>query len=167
MPNPSFTTLGKVGRTYGVKGWFHVITFTEDPAGIFNYPNWQLKDRNQWQSFELEAHRAHGAGFVAKLKGYDSPEVARLLTNREIGVPSTDLPELAEDEYYKSELIDLEVYTTEKIYLGKVTQVLETGANDVLCVKDKRERLVPYIESVIQDIDLEQKRITVDWDPEF
>lgn len=167
MSNHHYTTLGRIGKTYGIKGWFHVIAFPEAQRHIFEHATWYLKDRDLWQPLKLEAHRAHGAGFIAKLEGYDTPEATRLLTNREIGVPEAELPPLNEDEYYWSDLINLEVYTQENVYLGLVTQLLETGANDVLCVKGERERALPYIESVIKKVDLKQKRITVDWDPEF
>jgi len=168
MPTPSpYTTLGKIGKTYGVKGWFNVVSFTDPIENIFEYTTWYLKNDSQWEAFELEAFRPHGKGYIAKLPGYDTPENSRLLTNREIGVPTSELPTLANNEYYWSDLIDLEVYTAEGQLLGKVTQVLETGANEVLCVQGERERMVPFIKSVIQKVDLEQKRITVNWDPDF
>ncbi len=163
----SYTTLGKIGRTYGIKGWFHVISFAEEAESLFKYNTWYLKDRNDWQAFELEAHRAHGKAFIAKFEGYNTPEATRLLTNRELGVLSTELPELAENEYYWSELLGLDVYTSDQVYLGKVTQLMATGANDVLCVLGERERLIPYIGGVIAEVDKTQNRITVNWDPAF
>ncbi|HYF98434.1 MAG TPA: ribosome maturation factor RimM [Coxiellaceae bacterium] len=163
----SFLILGKVGRTYGIKGWFHLISFAETEANLLQQATWYLKDHNQWQAFELEAQRPHGDGYIAKLKGYDTPEATRLLTNREIGIPRTELLDLPEDEYYWSDLVGLEVYTVEDVHLGKVTQLLATGANDVVCVQGERERMIPYIDSVIKEVDLEHKRLVVDWDPEF
>ncbi|HEB85722.1 MAG TPA: 16S rRNA processing protein RimM, partial [Gammaproteobacteria bacterium] len=68
-------------------------------------------------------------------------------------------------------LIGLKVSTLEKVELGAITEVMETGANDVIVVRAEengQERLLPFIQGdVIKEIDLEQGRMTVDWDPEF
>jgi 16S rRNA processing protein RimM len=72
------------------------------------------------------------------------------------------LPELDEDTYYWFELIGIEVYTTEAEYLGRIASIFPTGSNDVYVVKDqKKEILVPALESVVVGIDLEQKIMRV------
>jgi 16S rRNA processing protein RimM len=78
-------------------------------------------------------------------------------------IPETELPELDEDTYYWFELIGIEVYTTEDEYLGRIESVFPTGSNDVYVVKDRqKEILVPALDSVVIDIDLEHKRMRVD-----
>ena len=83
------------------------------------------------------------------------------------------VPEL-EDGYYWADLMKCQVVTCDGVALGQVEQMLETGANDVLVVRQKiagsetRERLIPFIlEDVIVSVDLSGHIITVDWDPEF
>jgi len=85
------------------------------------------------------------------------------LIGAELFIPQTELPELDEDTYYWFELIGIEVYTTRGDYLGRITSIFPTGSNDVYVVKDnKQEMLIPALESVVLDIDLDLKRMQVD-----
>jgi 16S rRNA processing protein RimM len=62
----------------------------------------------------------------------------------------------------------LQVVNTGKVVLGRVTGLMETGANDVLVVQGDRERLVPFVlEQYVRRVDLDAGLIEVDWDPEF
>lgn len=115
----------------------------------------------------MEASRTHGKFLVVKLAGCDTPEAARQYTNAFIAVDRDELPALTKGEYYWADLIGLRVVTVTGDDLGRVDSLLETGANDVLIVKNHRERWIPYVKAVIQSIDLAHKIITVDWDPEF
>ncbi len=102
-------------------------------------------------------------------------EDAHLLTNFEIAIDPTSLPELSEDEFYWRELFGMQVVTTKGYHLGEVSDILETGSNDVLVVKanikdafGQKERLIPFLEEqVIKQVDREAQRIEVDWDPGF
>ena len=72
------------------------------------------------------------------------------------------------DEYYWADLIGMDVVTVDGVMLGKVDHLFETGANDVLVVQGERERLLPWVlHDFIKAVSLDDKRITVDWDPEF
>jgi 16S rRNA processing protein RimM len=97
------------------------------------------------------------------------------MTNFEIAIDPASLPELSEDEFYWRELFGMQVFTTKGYNLGEVTDLLETGSNDVLVIKanlkdafGQKERLIPYLEEqVIKKVDREARRIEVDWDPGF
>jgi len=80
---------------------------------------------------------------------------------------SAALPAAADNEYCWSDLIGLEVINVQDEVLGKVTELLETGANDVLVVEGERERLLPFIAQVILQVDLEAGRINVDWGTDY
>ena len=82
-------------------------------------------------------------------------------------MPREALPEAAENEYYWSDLIGLEVVNVQGEVLGKVTDLLETGANDVLVVEGERERLLPFTAQVILKVDLAAGRINVDWGADY
>ncbi|HDH15727.1 MAG TPA: 16S rRNA processing protein RimM, partial [Gammaproteobacteria bacterium] len=74
------------------------------------------------------------------------------------------------DEYYWSQLTGLRVENIQGLDLGLVTGFFETGANDVMVVKNckvDREHLIPFTKFAIIDVDLDDKKIVVDWDPEF
>jgi 16S rRNA processing protein RimM len=115
-----------------------------------------------------------GKGLVVQLKGVDDRTAAEALAQADILMPKESLPELSDDEYYWHELEGLTVFTRSGERLGQVSYLFETGANDVMVVRgdndaiDKRERLLPFLpDDVIVEIDLEDGRMVVDWDPEF
>jgi len=112
--------------------------------------------------------RKQGKGLVALLPGYDDREEAAALVGQQIFVGRDQLPATAENEYYWSDLEGLNVQTTKGELLGRVEKMMETGANDVLVIRGKREHLVPFIQGqFVTRVDLENGLIEVDWDPEF
>lgn len=167
--------VGKLGATYGIRGWLKVFSYTENAESIFSYAPWFIKVRDQWQECLIEDWKRHGQGFVVKLSSLNLREDAQALTNAEIAINSNVLPSLPEEEFYWRELFGMEVVTTKGYNLGKVTDIMETGSNDVLVVKanpkdafGQKERLVPFLdEHVIKSIDRDAQRIEVDWDPGF
>ncbi|SON50621.1 ribosome maturation factor RimM [Vibrio tapetis] len=167
--------MGKFGATYGIRGWLKVISYTDNAENIFDYSPWYLNQKGKWVEYKVESWKRHGQGYVCKLEGLEVREEAQLLTNFEIAVNPASLPELSEDEFYWRELFGMQVVTTKGYSLGEVTDLLETGSNDVLVVKanlkdafGQKERLIPYLEEqVIIKVDREAQRIEVDWDPGF
>lgn len=170
--------LGQIGAAYGIKGWVKINSHTQPQEGIFDYDGWYIKSGREWRPVKVAASRQHGKGLIAQLDGCDDRNAAELLRNAEIAVESSQLPELAEGEYYWSQLEGLSVITGNEagndILLGKVSHLMATGSNDVLVVRsckdsiDKRERLLPLVmEHVVKQIDLEAGQIRVDWDPDF
>ncbi len=167
--------VGKLGATYGIRGWLKVHSFTDNAENIFQYSPWFLNQNGSLVEYKVESWKRHNKGYVCKLEGVDVREDAHLLTNFEISVNAASLPELSEDEFYWRELFGMQVVTTKGYNLGEVTDMLETGSNDVLVVKanlkdafGKKERLIPFLEEqVIINVDREAQRIEVDWDPGF
>lgn len=134
-----------------------------------------IQKAGQWQVVELESWRHHNQDIIIKLKGVDDRDAANLLTNCEIIVDSSQLPELEEGDYYWKDLMGCRVVTTEGYSLGKVIDMMETGSNDVLVIKANlkdafgiKERLVPFLDGqVIKKVDLTMRTIEVDWDHGF
>jgi 16S rRNA processing protein RimM len=177
--------VGKITSVFGIKGWVKIHSFTASPAELFNHKKWYLVNSQEthtapWEtapSIELSEFRAHGKGFVAHFKGVDDRDKAALLCQKAIWVETGTLPDLPEGDYYWQQLIGLNViscFENQKVLLGKVGALLETGANDVLEVVpcegsiDKRQRLLPFVLDIhVKNVDLQSGVITVDWDPEF
>ncbi|ACS86634.1 ribosome maturation factor RimM [Musicola paradisiaca] len=167
--------LGKIGSTYGIRGWLKVFSSTEEADSIFDYQPWFIQNKGQWQQVEIESWRYHNQSLIIKIKHVDDRDAANLLTNCEIVVDSTQLPELDDGEFYWKDLIGCDVVTVSGYELGKVIDMMETGSNDVLVVRANlkdaygvKERLIPFLnEQVIKHIDLSARRIEVDWDPGF
>ncbi len=160
--------MGRIAAPYGVKGWVRVVTFTETPANLLAYSPWYLKREGGWQAVELLDGREHGKGLVAQLAGCDDRDKAAALSGSEIGVYRSQLPVPDSDEYYWSDLVGMQVFTTRDVLLGVVDHLIETGANDVLVIRGERECLVPFIrDQVIKSVDIAAGVIRVDWDPDF
>lgn len=166
--------VGRLGAVYGIKGWMKINSFTDIPEGIFNYSPWLIEQKGEWVEVALEDCKRHGKGLIAKLVGIDVREEAQSLTGAEIAINADQLPEL-EDEFYWRDLIGCSVETDKGYTLGKVTDMMETGSNDVLVIKanatdafGKKERLVPYLDGqVIISVDITAQKIIVNWDPSF
>ena len=168
-------TLGKVGAVYGIKGWLKIHSFTGETDAILDYFPWSLKLGNKTQTVDITDWRKHNKGLIVKVAGIDDRDVAQALVGSEIQTSEAALPELSQDDFYWRDLIGMSVVTNKGYDLGVVSDMMETGANDVLVVKanlndgfSKKERLIPYLfEQVIESVSIENKQICVDWDPGF
>lgn len=164
--NKDFIVIGKIGSTYGIHGWLKIHTYTEFGSNLLEYQPWYLQGLNdKWDPIKIEDGKLYGKGLVAKFPGLDSPEEARLLTGKVIGIARSQLPALDENEYYWSDLIGLTVINQNGEALGKVIYLMETGSNDVLVVKGEKEHAIPFLlGKVIKNIDLAKQEIHVDWE---
>ena len=168
--------MGRIVAPYGIQGWLKVQPDTEVLDNLLDYPDWWLgrEDgliKSPWQKYQVENAKVHVNILLVKLRGINDRDAALAVKSKRIAVPREQLPEAGEDEYYWSDLIGLNVVNQQKIEFGTITDVFETGANDVIVVKqaarDGQERLLPFIDQVILEVDLEAKTMLVDWDAEF
>ncbi|AQS37577.1 16S rRNA processing protein RimM [Shewanella psychrophila] len=167
--------LGKLGSSHGIKGWLKITTYTDSVEGIFDYSPWLIKEQGEWREVKVLQWRFQGKAVVASLEGVETRDQAQMLTNCEIAVTPQQMETLPEDEFYWRDLIGCEVVNTKGYNMGKVQEIVETGSNDVLLVKanakdgfGKAERMIPFVtEQFIVEVNLTEKQITVDWDPDF
>lgn len=165
--------LGKINGLHGVKGWVKVFSETDPREGITQYGSWfiQLPNANEghWREVRLEAGRPQAKTVIAKLEGYDDRDEAMQLVGARIAINPDQLKPLGRDEYYWRDLIGMRVVNQQNIELGNVESLFETGANDVLVVKDEtREHLIPWtLGHAVLDVDQEHGIISVDWDEDF
>ncbi len=161
--------LGRVVAPFGVHGWLRVHAFGDDPDAWRKMRKlWLSVDAEAptecWAVHELTGLRRHGDGIVAKLAGIDDRNASEAVGSCYIGAPREELPAPAADEYYWADLIGLDVLNEQDQLLGRVESLIETGANQVLVVKDgERERLLPFIAHVVKAVDLSARQIRVDW----
>lgn len=173
MPKSNLVIVGRLGRPHGIKGWLRVSSFTDPIENLFNYPSWQLGYEDVFtRSIEYEQWLPQGNHLLVKLPGCDTPEQAREFTNLNIAVPRELLPPLAEQDYYWTDLEGLKVICQEdqqqgQSELGIIDHLFATGSNDVMVVKGDKERLIPFIKSVVLEVNLAQGYLLVDWDKDF
>ena len=159
--------VGRVAGAFGAKEWWKIYSYTVPSGNILDYAPWQLLLGGNWVTLKRIAGRPHGKGVVAQFEGYDDRAAAATLFDCDIAVMRDQLPDTQGDEIYWADLIGLRVVTVDGIELGVIDHLLETGANDVVVVKGERERLLPYVDQVVREVDLDGGVMRVDWDPEF
>ncbi len=159
--------VGHITGVQGLKGWVRVFSDTDPRENIVNYSPWVLKADGSVQTLEVEG-RLQGRLVLAKLAGIESREAAAELIGNKIYIRPEQLPELAEGEYYWSDLIGMQVESVQAETLGQVEDMMETGANDVMVVKGDRQRLIPFvIDDIVREVDMAGRRIIVDWQADY
>ncbi len=164
MDNKGYVLIGKVVGAHGIKGTNKFKSYAESLSVFAPGRSIRVRDnRNREKTVEVSWVKSHTRTPLILFKGITDRDGAEALIGADMFIPEAELPELEEDTYYWFELIGLEVYTTEEDYLGRITSIFETGSNDVYVVKgEKQEVLIPALESVVIDIDIENNRIRVD-----
>lgn len=161
--------IAQLGRPHGIRGWVWLQVFTRPIDNIKRYRDVYLRRRQgELQAARIENMTVTGKGVAVKFAGVDDRTAVEQLGRPEILVGREELPPAGPDEYYWRDLIGCEVVHVGGESFGTVHELMETGANDVLVVRGERERLIPFLpDEVILEVDLESRRIEVDWDPAF
>ena len=158
--------MGRLGAARGLKGWLKVKSFADPPEQIQNYRNWNLLVNGQLREMALRRFRITPGGLECLLQGVDTRDAAEALRGAEVCVDRAALPPAGEDEWYWADLEGLEVRNLNGQSLGQVSGLMATGANDVLIVEGDRRRLIPFLPgSRVREVNLEERRLIVDWDP--
>lgn len=186
----TLVTLGRITAHHGLKGWLKVHSDTEPRDNITTYARWWIRaggsraDRGAgsglavdagWRVVEVLEGREQGKTVIVRLAGVDDRKAAVACIGAEIAVPRSALPAARPGEYYWTDLVGLAVVTVEEERLGTVRRLFETGANDVVVVRDERpaaregsEILIPWVvPDVIVAVDTADGTVTVDWDPDY
>jgi 16S rRNA processing protein RimM len=159
--------MGRIAAPFGIKGWVKVQTFSEDPGTLMDFESWRVGRGTEHKHYTVETIQDHSNSLVAKLEGIDDRDAAYALRGQEISVPRSKLQPPEENEYYWSDLIGLTAVNREGVELGKVDSLMETGAQDVLVIKGKREHLVPFLAQFVGKVDVAGGTIEVDWGEDY
>jgi len=168
LSNQQQINVGKISGVFGVKGWVKVFSFTDNKENILNYSPWLLKKDNEIKIIKVIDGKLQGKAVVAQLEAVNDRDQAASLMGWDIFITPDQLPKVAKDEYYWSDLIGLSVETSLGVQLGVIESLMETGANDVVIIKGDRERVIPFLQGqTIISINLDDAKMIVDWDPDF
>ncbi len=156
-----YLAIGFLRRPHGVKGEIIMDLHTDFPERIKTGRKVYIGE--EYERATLASVRAHGHGMLVKILGFDTPETAGRFRNQWVYTKASEVPPLPEGQFYKYELIDLDVVDDQGNALGKVAEILETGANDVYVVRGEagKEILLPAIPSVVLDIDMTARMMKV------
>jgi 16S rRNA processing protein RimM len=158
---PAYVLIGKLQKTHGIKGEIAMRVITQFPERIRVGKRLYLGDDHN--EFVVNSLRWKNDLLLVGFVGYDNPEEASQLTNLEVFNRIQDLPKLPKGQFYHHQLIGLKVWQGDE-YLGLLTEIMETGANDVYVIQDDEgeELLIPAIPDVIKTIDLESGNMQVE-----
>jgi 16S rRNA processing protein RimM len=157
---PAFLAVGKLRHAHGVHGEILMEVLTDFPERLI--PGAILYLGSESEQLRLTRCRPHREGLLMTFEGYTTPEEIGQFRNQILYVKAIDRPPLAEGEYYHHQLIGLHVATDAGVSIGTVTEILETGASDVLVIRPETgpDVLIPIVDAFIQNIDLTHREIT-------
>lgn len=159
--------IGRIQGAWGVRGWIKIHSYTRPLDNILKYLPWQLQDKVGAEIRPAES-KLHGDAIVARLQGVESREAAEALKGQEVYVYRHQLPPPELGEYYRIDLIGLRVVSVDGFEFGRIVDIMETGANDVLVVNGEKEYLIPFVQQrYVLHVDIQDGFIRVDWDPDF
>ena len=159
-PDPGFVAVGRVLAPFGLKGELKVLSLTDNPARF--RPRARLWAGTQPVTV-AGVREAQGFLYIT-LRGFPDRAAVERFRHQILQVPESDMPALPAGEYYRFQLLGLTVVGRDGAEIGTLEEVIETGANDVYRVRtrDGGELLLPALDDVVLDVDLERKRMTVD-----
>ena len=155
--------VGVISSTHGVRGEVKVYPTTDDVNRFKKLKKVVLDTGREYLDLEISNVKFFKNLVILKFKGIDNINDIEKYTGKDLLVHREDAVELEENENYVADLIDLKVVTDEGQVLGYLTEVMETGANDVYVVEteDGKELLLPAIRDCILDVDLDEEVMTV------
>jgi 16S rRNA processing protein RimM len=172
--------LGRIGAPFGLDGWVHVSSYTEPREALLEYREWALRrEGSERQRYRLIEGRVHGERLIARLEGIESRDGAALLTGAWVEIERAALPPTGDREYYRADLIGLEVENLEGVALGRVAYFIDAPAGAVMVVEGPegsadgtrpeaaREHWVLADPAHLRRVDLAAGRIWVDWPAEL
>ena len=158
-----FLRVGVISSTHGIRGEVKVYPTTDDPERFLDLDEVILDTGREHKILEIEGVKFFKNQVILKFKGYDNINDIEKYLKKDLLVDREHAVELGENENFIADLIDMEVVTDEGKILGTLTDVIETGANDVYAVKtpEEKEILLPAIRDCILDVNVDEKRMTV------
>ena len=143
--------IGKISAPHGVRGEVRIVPLTDFPERFENLKTVFLEDDSK---MELESVKFSNKFIIAKFKNINSRNDIEIFNGKLLMLNRSDIPSLPEGEYYNFDIIGLEVIDDKGFKLGKITEVLKTGSNDVYVVEGKKQLLVPALKKVVKEINL-------------
>lgn len=158
-----FLEIGQIVNSYGIKGFFKVVPFTDDITRFDDLETIYIEKNKKLEKKVIEEVKYHKNLVLLKIKGIDDINDTEQYKTCILKIDRKDAVELPEDTYFITDLIGIEVFNEEGELLGKLVDIFPTGSNDVYVVKDElgKQILLPAIGEVIKEVDVQSKKMTV------
>ena len=175
--------VGRIADAWGLKGWFKVLPHSADPEALFSSKRWYLQPTERGkpafdgtQLMRIREAKVHSDTIVAVAHDMEDRDIAEALKGSRIFIPRSSFPTPELDSYYWVDLLGLSVVNREGIALGIVKDLMATGPQTVLVIEftelvegieKTQERMIPFVSHFVDDVNLPEKCITVDWQPDY
>jgi 16S rRNA processing protein RimM len=158
-----YLEIGQIVNTFGIKGMVKVKPFTDNIERFSNLEKIYIKNKSGQTEYKIQEVKYHKNMVLIKFEGIENPEQADLLRNSYLIVDRETEEPLEAGRYYIVDMIGLDVFTDDNEYLGKLEDIYNTGSNDIYVVKNElgKQVLLPAIEDVIKNIDMDNKKVIV------
>lgn len=155
----SMIVIGKIVAPHGVRGDVRVIPLTDFPERFNQLKSVFLDDK----CLKIENVRQNKQLLIIKFSGLDDRNTIEPLKGKLLKIARKDAVPLPEGEFYTFDIIGLKVYDSSGCYIGKITEVLKTGSNDVYVAsrEDQRQVLIPALKKVVTNIDIAAGQMVV------
>ena len=158
-----YLEIGQIVNTFGIKGMVKVKPFTDNIERFSNLEKIYIKNKSGQTEYKIQEVKYHKNMVLIKFEGIENPEQADLLRNSYLIVDRETEEPLEAGRYYIVDMIGLDVFTDDNEYLGKLEDIYNTGSSDIYVVKNElgKQVLLPAIEDVIKNIDMDNKKVIV------
>ena len=158
-----YLQVGVITQTHGIRGEVKVFPMTDDVKRFKKGISLLLQTKKETLPLEVESVKFFKQYVILKFKGYDSINDIEQFVKKELYVTRENAVKLKKDEYFIADLIGLAVFDEDEKPVGEVTDVMQTGANDVYVVAlpDGNEVLLPAIRECILQVDMESRRMRI------
>ena len=175
--------VGRIADAWGLKGWFKVLPHSADPEALFSSKRWYLQPTERGkatftgtQLMRIREAKVHSDTIVAVAHDMEDRDIAEALKGSRIFIPRSSFPTPELDSYYWVDLLGLSVVNREGVELGIVKDLMATGPQTVLVIEftelvegieKTQERMIPFVSHFVDDVNLPEKCITVDWQSDY
>lgn len=164
MNTDGLILIGKLTKLHGIKGMLKLASFAESIDTFYDL-DWIYRKNSAGSLIkeQIETISPHKTGALVSFTSVKGIEDAQTLVGHELYIEKEYLEDLPAGEYYRHELIGLEVITNEGIHIGTIEDMLPTGSNDVFVVRaEGKENLIPATKEVIRDIDIAKGEMIIE-----
>lgn len=154
--------IAQILRPHGIKGEVKVYPLTDDVSRFKRLREAYVERAGQYETVIVDGSKNVSDAVVLHIKGCDTPEEAEKLRSLYLCVDRSHAVKLPAGTYFISDIIGCEVTSTDGTELGRVSDVLETNANDVYVIDGRRRLLVPALKKLLSSVDIENKHIVLD-----
>lgn len=160
----NWVAMGYIKGAVGIRGWVKVKADTEYSDSLLEYSEWRLHKDGQILNVGIDSGKVVGDEVQVKFAHIHDRDAAAMLRGYTVEIPRQAFAPAEDDEYYWADLVGMQVLNRNGEVLGKVHNLMQTGAHDVLMVKGEHgEKLIPFVSHYIDRVETESKTIVADW----